>query len=413
MQPAQPAPFAIRALGARGDGLADLPGEPVHVPFALPGETVEAQVSRGRATSVRVVTASPDRVAPVCPHFGTCGGCALQHLAELPCLDWKAGLVRTALRRAGLEAVVAPAIPGWGAGRRRAGFQARQIAGRLLFGFSEARANRLVEIAACPVLTPGLERALPRLRELAAALVPGGGGATLQVTETLTGLDVDVRGAGAVARFGRAGLERLSALAEGLARLSLEGEPAITRAPPLVMVGTARVALPPGAFLQATARGEEILAERVLAHAAGARRIADLFAGIGTFALRLKALAPVLAVEQSGEAVAALAKGAAGLAGGHQLTAQARDLFRAPLAPLELKGIDTVVLDPPRAGAAEQCGQIARSAVARVVMVSCDPASFARDAALLVAAGFRLEAVEAVDQFRFSPHVEIVARLAR
>jgi 23S rRNA (uracil1939-C5)-methyltransferase len=405
--------LVIRLIGAKGDGVADTADGAVHVPFVLPGETVEARIGRGRAQVAALVEASPERVTPPCAHFGVCGGCALQHWREAPYLDWKAGLVRQALARHRVEAEVAAATPAWGAGRRRATFHARWDEGRLVFGFSQARAHQLVQVGACPVLSLALEAAIPRLRALCEVLVPRDKPASLMVTETLTGLDVDLRGAGRVARFGRAGTERLAGLSEGLARLSLEGEPAVSPAQPTVAVGPARVVLPTGAFLQATQAGEELLAARVVAHAAGARKIADLFAGIGTFALRLKSVAPVLAVEGSGEAVAAMGRAANGLAGGHQLTAQARDLFRAPLAPLELKGIDTVVLDPPRAGAEEQCAQIARSKVARAILISCDPVTFARDTALLVQAGFRLRQVEALDQFRYSPHLEIVALLER
>lgn len=405
----------IVALGALGDGLARRDdGTAVHVAGALPGETVTALVAGSRGQLQAVITASKDRTTPPCPHFGTCGGCAVQHLADDAYLDWKAGLVRTALERVGIEAPVAAATPAWGDGRRRASLHAHWQAGALQLGFARARSHALVEIDRCPVLSPSLNGQLDHLRALGAALVPKDARATMSITQTIGGLDVDITGAGAVARFGRSGFERLVSAAQGLARLSFEGEPAVTPGQPQVKVGIAVVDLPPGAFLQATQAGEDTLAARVVAWSQGAKRIADLFAGIGTFALRLKAIAPVLAVESDRAAVAALTRAANGLAGGHQLRAEARDLFRAPLAPLELKGVDTVVIDPPRAGAQAQCEQLARtSGVSRVVSVSCDPVSFARDAAILVAGGFRLIEVEAVDQFRFAPHIEIVARFER
>jgi 23S rRNA (uracil1939-C5)-methyltransferase len=400
-------------MGARGDGVvADADGA-VHVPFTLPGERVQAHVRGQRGLLETVQEASADRVPAPCPHFGVCGGCALQHWSERPYLAWKAGLVVRALERAGLTADIGLAIPAWGRGRRRASFQARWQVGEVRLGFSEARSHTLVPVEACPVLTPSLAASLPQLREIAALLMPRDASVTLAVTETLTGLDVDLRGAGRVARFGRSGTERLAQAAQGLARLSLEGETAVSPAPPQVRIGVATVPLPTGAFLQATQLGEETLAAKVLAWSAGAKRIADLFAGLGTFALRLKALAPVLAVETDRPSVAAMVAGANALAGGHRLEAQERDLFRAPLAPLELKGIDTVVFDPPRAGAQGQCEQLARSKVARVIAVSCDPQSFARDAAILVGGGFTLVEAVAVDQFRWSPHVEIAARFER
>lgn len=405
----------IAHVGARGDGVSRDHDRAVHVPFALPGEVVHAEQRGDRARLVRVLEPSIERIDPVCPHFTRCGGCALQHWAEQPYLAWKAGLVSRALQRVGIEVELPPSQPAWGAGRRRATLHGKRTGPRFVFGFTQARSHQIEPITVCPVLTPGLAAALPRLAQIAEALAPRQDGIDVLVTETPVGLDVDVRQAGRLAKFDRKGLEKLAGLVEAtqIARLTLHGETALSRVTPRVKMGPALVELPAGAFLQATQAGEEALAARVLDWTAGARVVADLFAGIGTFALRLKDKAQVRAYENEPQAVAALKKAADGLAGGRTLTAEVRDLFRAPLAPLEMKGLDAIVLDPPRAGAEAQCVQIARGPVNTIVYVSCDPASFARDARILVNAGFKLDEIETFDQFRFSAHVEIAARFVR
>lgn len=417
IQPSGPSgvTLAIHSMGAKGDGLADDNGAVVAVPFSLPGETVRAVARKGRGDLIAVETASPDRIAPICPHFTVCGGCAVQHWADTPVAAWKGGIVSQALARRGIEAEVAPARPVWGAGRRRVSLHARWDKGTLVMGFSQARSHTLVDLTTCPVLTPGLMSALPRLRALAEGLVPKGEDVSLAVTETLTGLDVDMTGAGRMDRFARKGLERLAGLVEAadLARLTLHGETALARRQPQVRMGDAIVTLPAGSFLQATLAGETALAGLVMDWTRGAKRIADLFCGLGTFALRLKAQGEVRAWESDAAAVAALKRASDSLAGGHRLTAETRDLYRAPVAPLELKGIEAAVFDPPRAGAAEQAVQLARSKVPLVVAVSCDPGTFARDARTLIDGGYRLQEVVALDQFRFSTHVEIAARFSR
>jgi 23S rRNA (uracil1939-C5)-methyltransferase len=409
--------LTIDVVGAKGDGLArDAAGDIVAVPHALPGEIVEAAITGGRGRLERIMQASPERATPPCPHFGVCGGCALQHWAEAAQLAWKGAQVTQALARRGVAFEVGPARAAWGAGRRRAGFHAVRKGEATVFGFAQARSHALVDVRECPILTPGLQTALPRLRTLAEGLAPRNGEPIgLAVTETRAGLDVDVTGAGRMDAFARRGLERLAGLVEaaGLARLTLHGETALMREPPSVRIGSASVALPPGAFLQATHAGEEALSALVLEWTDGAKVAADLFAGLGTFALRLKERAAVRAHEGDAAAVAALKRAADAMAGGHALTAETRDLFRAPVAPLELKGVEALVFDPPRAGAAEQVEQIVRAKVPVVVAVSCDPATFARDARTLIDGGFALDRVVALDQFRFSPHVEVAARFSR
>jgi 23S rRNA (uracil1939-C5)-methyltransferase len=407
--------LTIDHMGARGDGVSRDDERAVHVPFTLPGEMVEVVQRGDKARLIAVTTPSAERIAPICEHFGVCGGCRLQHWDEVAMLVWKGDLVTRALARKGIEVDVGPAIAAWGHGRRRASFHAKQGPKGFEFGFAEAKSHKIETIAHCPVLTPSLQAAIPRLRALAEGLAPKGETVDLAVTETPTGLDVDVTNAGKVDRFERRGLERLGHLAQaaGIGRLTLHGHTAVSLTSPRVKMGNAIVAVPAGAFLQATRAGEEALVAKVLEWTKGAKHVADLFAGIGTFALRLKETAQVTAIESDLAAVAAMKQAGDSLAGGKTLTAIARDLYRAPLTPHEMKGIDAIVFDPPRAGAEAQSLQIARSKINLVVAISCDPATFARDAAILLEGGFVMDEVLAFDQFRFTSHVEIAAKFTR
>lgn len=407
--------LTIDHIGGQGDGISRDSERAVHVPFTLPGEVVDAVQRGDRAQLVSLIQASRDRVAPPCPYFGTCGGCRLQHWADAPMLAWKGDLVARALARKGLDVSVGPAIPAWGQGRRRATLHGKNSAKGFDFGFTAAKSHKIQPIEDCLVLTPALRGALPKLAVLAQGLALKDQPIDLAVTETPTGLDVDASGAGDVSRFERRGLERLSALAEaaGIGRLTLNGQIAVTRSPPRVKMGEAIIALPTGAFLQATRAGEEALAAKMLEWTKGRKHVADLFAGLGTFALRLKEHAQVLAIEADIDAVAAMKQASDARAGGKSLVAIARDLYRAPLTPYEMKGIDAIVFDPPRAGAEAQAVQIARSKIDLVVAISCEPATFARDAAILVAAGFVIDEIVAFDQFRYTSHVEIAAKFTR
>jgi 23S rRNA (uracil1939-C5)-methyltransferase len=407
--------LTISHIGGRGDGVSRDDERAVHVPFTLPGEVVEVVQRGDKARLVSVKKPSDQRVEPLCPHFGVCGGCTLQHLAETAILAWKGDVVTRALARNGIDVEVGPAIAAWGNGRRRASFHARVGPNGFVFGFAQAKSHTIEDITHCPVLTPGLNAALPRLRTLAQAMVPKGETIDLAVTETPTGIDVDITNAGRIERFERKGLERLGQLAEaaGIGRLTLHGQTAVSRSTPRIKMGRAIVAIPAGAFLQATNAGEEALSAKVLEWTKGAKHVADLFAGLGTFGLRLKETAQVTAIEADPHAVAAMKQASDALAGGKTLTAIARDLYRAPYTPHEMKGVDAVVFDPPRAGAEAQALQIARSKIETVVAISCDAATFARDAAILVAGGYQLQEIVAFDQFRFTSHVEIAAKFVR
>jgi 23S rRNA (uracil1939-C5)-methyltransferase len=407
--------LVIDRLGHRGDGIADTPARPLYVPYVLPGESVEVEPIPGhpdRRHAVRVEVESPERIAPVCPHFGVCGGCALQHWETARYRAWKRGLVVAALAQAGIAAPVADLVDAHGAGRRRAVFHARRGTHDVLqVGFTAYRAHHVVPIDRCPILAPELAGAIEAAWALAEALGPQRKPLDIQVTASGPGLDVDVRGSGPLPPDLMA---RLAGLAQThrLARLTRHGELIVQRAQPIVQMGRARVALPPGAFLQATAAGEEALARFVVGHVGDAAAIADLFAGVGPFALRLAERSRVHAVDSDAAAIAALRQ-ASTVPGFKPVETEVRDLFRRPLLPPELARFDAVVFDPPRQGAQAQARALAQSKVPLVVAVSCNPATFARDARLLVDGGYRLLAVTPVDQFRYSAHVEIVARFGR
>ena len=404
----------IGAVGAQGDGLA--PG-PLFVPLTLPGERVRARVDGDRGEVLELLRPSPDRVAPVSPHYGECGGCSLQHWASAPYLEWKREQVRLALARERIETEIAPTVACPPASRRRLALHARPARGGAILGFKARRSWRLVEVAECPIADPALVRAFPALRTLAAAFFEHPKSApTLHVTATLSGLDVEVTGverrSGGLSADSRMRAAEAASAAD-LARVTMGGEILYQARQPVVRLGPATVALPPGAFLQAVPQAEQAMADLALEAVADARRLADLFCGVGTFTFRLAEVAPVLAADGAEPAIRAL-KTAVGTAPGLKaITAEARDLFRRPISAGEMKKIDAIVFDPPRAGAAAQVAEIARTDAATVVGISCNPATFARDAKVLIDAGFRLERVTPVDQFLWSAHVEAVGVFRR
>lgn len=416
----EPRELEVGEIGARGDALAHPPGAPeaapIYLPLSLPGERARARVLGDRGELIELLSESPDRRAPACGHFGRCGGCQLQHWAEDPYLAWKGERVAQALARRGLHLDVAPAIPAWGAGRRRAALHAQRRGGKVQVGFVERGGARIEPVEACPVLSPALQALLPDLQEVGALFLPERGEITLHLLETETGVDLSIKGAGRADALSREKFEAAAALAErlDLARLAIDGEPLVMRRVPRVRMGLAQAAPPPGAFLQPTAEGEALLASLVEEALAGAERVVDLFSGIGTFALRLARFAEVRAVETD-EAMLKALKQAADAAGGQlkQVETLRRDLLRTPLSSLEMKKIDSVVIDPPRSGAKLQAEQIGRAGVRKLAYVSCDPATFARDARVLVDFGFHVTRVVAVDQFRWSPHVEVVGMMER
>jgi 23S rRNA (uracil1939-C5)-methyltransferase len=402
-------------VGGEGDGVA---AGPAFVPFTLPGERVVATGSGERRTLVEVLQASPERALPPCPHFGVCGGCALQHWAHEPYLAWKVERLAGTLARQQIETEILPAFAAAPGTRRRLALHARRgTRDAAKLGYKARKSWDLVDIAICPIADPRLQAAIPALKRLAAPLFEHPKSApTLHVTLTDTGLDVDISGveqkSGGLSADARMQLAERAAEAD-FARVTLDGEMAYLARQPMVQVGPATVALPAGAFLQAVAGAEAVMADFAAQAAAGASRIADLYCGVGAFTFRLAEIAPVSAADFDPDAVRALTAALASAPGLKGVTAEARDLVRRPVLAEELKRVDVAVFDPPRAGAAEQTAELARSAVARVIAVSCNPATFARDARTLIDAGFRLQRVLPVDQFLWSPHVELVGVFER
>lgn len=406
--------ISITAVGAQGDGLA--PG-PLFVPLTLGGEQVRVRREGQRAELLEVLTASPDRVVPPCPHYGVCGGCALQHWDAAPYLAWKAELVRTALSHEHIETEILPTFASPPGSRRRLALHARGGKGGVKLGFKERRSWSLVDIQTCVIADPRLVAALPALRALARPFLEHPKSApTLHVTWTATGIDVDVTGverkSGGLSADARMRAAE-AASAGDMARVTLAGEMVYQARQPMVRLGPATVALPAGSFLQAVPQAEAAMAAFAVEAVAGANRIADLYCGVGTFTFRLAMAAPVLAADSAAPAITALRAATASAPGLKPITAEARDLARRPMLAQDLAKVDAVVFDPPRAGAYEQSGEIGRSKVAKVVGVSCNPVTFARDAKILIEAGFTLERVLPVDQFLWSPHVELVGVFSR
>ena len=400
--------WTIERLGHHGDGVARGSDGPVFVLGALPGEVVTGTLQGDRLVDMRIATPSPHRRKPPCAHARSCGGCALQHADDGFVAAWKLDVVRAALAGQGLEAPVTGPETSPPQTRRRATLAGRRTRAGVALGFHMRGSDALVAVPGCQLLAPGLMAVFPALEALVLAGATRKGELSLTVTETLSGPDVAATGGKPLDAHL---LQDLAALAEThrIARLTWDAEVVALRAQPLVAMGRARVPLPPGAFLQATPQGEAALLAAVRAGIGPARRLVDLFAGCGTFALPLAETADVHAVEGDAALTAAMSAAARATPGLRPLTTETRDLFRRPLLPDELR-CDAVVIDPPRAGAEAQVAELARARVPVVVMVSCNPVTFARDARALVAAGYIPEPVQVVDQFRWSTHVEMVAR---
>jgi 23S rRNA (uracil1939-C5)-methyltransferase len=403
----------IKRLGAKADGIADTSSGPVFVPKVLPGETVTIERDGSHARLVGIDVPSPERETPFCPYFDECGGCATQHMQHGFYQAWKHETLVHTLRQARIEAPIEPLIDAHGEGRRRVTLHVRFPDRAMHVGFMAPRSYQIVEIAFCPIAEPALKEQAPAIaRAIGEHLKGPRKPLDIQITATQTGFDVDVRGYGPMKDPERLRLIDLAASLD-LSRLSIHGDVIVERRPPAIVMGRAAVVPPAGSFLQATKLGEETLAGFVTEACARAKRVADLFAGAGPFSLRLAEKADVHAVEFDKGSMVALDKAARAAPGLRRVTTEARDLFRRPLLTPELNAFDAVVLDPPRAGAEAQAKQLAVSKVPLVVSVSCDAATFARDAAILIGSGYRLERVIPVDQFKHSPHLEVVGLLRR
>jgi 23S rRNA (uracil1939-C5)-methyltransferase len=408
---------AIDHLGALGDGVAETQAGRLHIPFTAPGDRVRvAPRGKNAAVLLELLEPGPDRIEPPCRHFGACGGCALQHLKPSFIAEWKRERVATALARAGLDRVqVEPTVTVAPGTRRRATLAATRIGKRVLLGFAERASHRLVDLAECHVLRPELTALIAPIRGLLPALLAAGEDADIALTWTESGADLVLVRKRALTLADR---ETLAAFAETAdlasiawrASATAPAEPVAARRTPQIRIGKASVDFPPGTFLQPSMEGEAALTAFVTAALAGMQGpSADLFAGLGTFAIPASAFGPVSAYDADGTAIATLQRAAKG----RPVTAQRRDLFREPLTVKELEGFAAAVIDPPRAGAEAQARMLADSAVPLIAYVSCNPLSFARDAAILAAGGYELERVTPVDQFAWSPHVELTGAFRR
>ena len=399
----------ITHLGQHGDGWAE---GPIYAPLTAPGDVVSGSLNGTTLEDVRIQKPSDLRVKAPCQHFKSCGGCTLQHIHADFVADWKAQITQDALRQRGIETEIRPTLTSPARSRRRATFAVRRTKSGALAGFHTRKSDTVVQIPDCHLLGTGLMQAIPGIETLAIIGASRKHGLDVTATETLNGLDIAVTGGKSLEPALQAQLAQLTEL-QGWTRITWESETAALRAPSTVSFDDIEVHLPPGAFLQATAHGQETLLVLVREITAGAKQITDLFAGCGTFALPLAREAEVTAVEGDKDMVKALETGWRNASGLKPLNAHARDLFRDPLLPDEFRKTDAVVIDPPRAGAAAQIAELAKSHVPTVAHVSCNPQTFARDAHSLVNAGFTLDWVQPVDQFRWSPHIELVGAFRR
>ena len=398
----------IQKLSIQGDGIAE---GPIYIPFTLPDEVVEGEITGNRIERAVIISPSPSRTAPPCTHFGVCGGCAMQHASDDFVADWKADIIRTALAAHGLSAHIRPTITSPAQSRRRAKFTGRRTKKTIVIGFHGRASETVMAVPNCRLLHPGIMASFPAMEALTKIGASRKGSVSIAITWSDNGADVAVENAKEV---DGPLLAELGNLAENfkLARLTWNGETVVTRARPSHAFGTASVTPPPNAFLQATAAGHEALVATVTEAVGDAKNIVDLFSGCGTFTLPLAKNAQVVAIEGDQSLLSALDAAWRLAKGLKTVETRKRDLFRNPLLAEELP-FDAVIIDPPRAGAKAQCEAIAESSVPRIAFVSCNSVTFASDVKILTDAGYKIEWVQPIDQFRWSAHVELVALLTR
>lgn len=400
--------FTISELGSRGDGIIKDGERTIFVPYVLEGEEIEVDVIGGRGVLVAIRSSSKNRVDPPCPHYGACGGCNLQHMSGPSYLSWKQAQVKKALAAQTIDIEPDEIIPVTPRSRRRASFSSTRRGNKFIFGFQSSKSHRIEEITSCLILTPAIETKLNNLRKIAQIITPKRGILKMQVLASDGGLDIRLDDFGDWPDFEiEQSLINMATKAD-IARISLGDTVLIERQPITLRFGEAITPLAPGAFTQTTKASENTLASLVMEHTKGFTHLLDLFAGSGTFALNLAKYGRVHAVEGERAAIDNLGKAARSTPSLKPVTSEHRDLFRRPLMTKELTRFDVAVLDPPRAGAKEQCAELATSSVNRIVYVSCAPTSFARDARLLIEGSYRLIRVFPVDQFLFSHHIELV-----
>jgi len=399
----------IERLGHHGDGIAE---GPVFAPLTLPGEIIGGDIIDGRIAAPKILTPSSDRVSPPCPHFKSCGGCSLQHASDSFVAAWKISVVETAIAAHGLAAPIRRILTSPPNSRRRATLAGRRTKKGALVGFHGRASSVLTEVPSCRVLHPDILALLPAFKELTMLGTTRKAEIAISVTASDSGVDIAVTGGKPIDLPLR---QQLSAMMANhkIARLAWEGETIAQQWPPVQMVQGISVTPPPGAFFQATKAGETALVTAVTEVVGTSKSVIDLFAGCGTFALPLARNAEVHAVESVVDMLGALEAGWRLAKGLKKVSTETRDLYRRPMLHSELSRYDAIVIDPPRAGAEAQTAEIAQSDVARIASVSCNPVTFSRDAKMLVDAGFRLDWIDVIDQFRWSPHVELAAQFSK
>lgn len=404
---AEPTDIVVSKLGAKGDGVARVDGDQIFIPFALPGETWR------QADDWQRLSASSDRAVPICSHFGVCGGCVAQHMSADLYHDWKLESVRQAFAHQGLDAepVLSETFPI--SSRRRCSLTAKKTRTGIILGYLAARSRSVVDLNACPILASEISSKLDILRELSEVLAAPNGILRIDVLAASNGLDVAISGDHVL--LGPELRVRLAQLVSdvGIIRLMAGGQEIAQLSAPIVNCSGVDVAVQPNAFLQAVEAAEAELTSLVLQYVGRAKMVGDLFCGIGTFAFALARKSKVLALDSDRASIETLMAARDRAQKLKPIDARVRDLFREPLSRKELEGLDCVVFDPPRAGAEGQARMFAKSRVPMIVAVSCNPATLARDVRHLVDGGFQLDALHAVDQFRFSAHIECVAALSR
>lgn len=401
--------FNIIRLGHLGEGIAD---GPIFVPLTLPNEVVTGTLEGDRLTDVRIVTPSDDRVKPPCRHFKTCGGCQLQHASDAFVESWKISVVEKALKAQKIDTIPAEIAVSPAHSRRRATFSVRRTKKGAMAGFHARGSDVIVEIPDCVLLTPEVLAGRQIAEDIAMVAGSRKGELNVSVTSSLRGLDIFVSGGKPLDGPLQIALAELVQKRQ-LARLAWDDEVVAMAVPPAQPFGKAEVTPPPGAFLQATKEGENALLDSVFEAISGAKHVADLFAGCGTFTLPIAEKAEVHAFEGDKSMTHALDQGWRKAQGLKHVTSTARDLFRMPLMPEDLRKFDAVVIDPPRAGAKAQVEELAQSEVPVIAFVSCNPVTFARDARTLLDGGYRMDWIKVVDQFRWSSHIEVVAKFSR
>lgn len=417
------AEITITHIGHQGDGLGQLQSlgqdKPIAIPLTLPGEIVRAEIQAGKeplqGRILEITAPSPQRAIPPCPVFGICGGCRLQHMKQDAYREWKRGMVNHLLAKSGFFVRVEDIFFTPPASRRRASLVAKKEDGKMLLGFHARESHAVVSVEHCAVLKPQLSSLLPALRDILGTVLDDGQSLTAHITLLRGAIEIVLSGH----RFSDTQSEKLTlwASAQNITRLytrideNSENRILLSRHTFTARYGEHEVELPPHAFMQASDEAEAAMVAFVKPMLAGARHIADLFCGTGLFALSVHDKnKTMLAVDADGTAIHLLHHATQNLRG---FKTMRRNLFREPLKAIELKTLDALCLDPPRAGAKEQCAEIVRTKIKTVVYVSCNSATFLRDAKILEGGGYTLKTVRAFDQFLWSQHVELIGLFVR